>query len=76
MSDSLVYLTLDQQIEKLKSQKLEFLNENFAREVLQIYGYFNIINGYREPYILHQSSYKHQKLSCLRILLMFTNQAI
>lgn len=51
MSDSLIYLTLDQQIEKLKSQKLEFLNENFAREVLQIYGYFNIINGYREPYI-------------------------
>lgn len=51
MNNTLEYLTVNQQIEKLKSQNLEFKDENFARKLLYYYGYYNIINGYREPYI-------------------------
>ena len=39
MSDSLVYLTIDQQIEKLKNQHLFISDENFAKEQLQQFGY-------------------------------------
>ena len=45
------YTTVDQQIQKLKAQRLSFGNENFARSVLKTFGYYNIINGYRDPYI-------------------------
>lgn len=45
------YTTIEQQIVKLKGQQLIIGNESFARWALQTYGYYNIINGYREPYI-------------------------
>lgn len=48
------YTTTDQQIQKLKSQLLIFENENLAKQILQTYGYYNIINGYRDPYIIRE----------------------
>lgn len=48
------YTTTEQQIQKLKSQLLTFENENFAKQILQTYGYYNIINGYRDPYIIRE----------------------
>lgn len=52
MSEAYQYTTVEQQIQKLKSQKLLFQDENMARQILKTYGYYNIINGYRDPYII------------------------
>ncbi|MCI8955591.1 MAG: Abi family protein [Eubacterium sp.] len=46
------YSTVEKQIEKLKKQNLSFHNENDAKYQLQLYGYFNLIKGYRDPYII------------------------
>lgn len=54
MENRFGYTTIDQQIQKLKSQHLIFENENLARNRLATYGYYNIINGYREPYIVRE----------------------
>lgn len=48
------YTTTEQQIQKLKLQLLSFENEKLAAQILQIYGYYNIINGYRDPYIIRE----------------------
>ena len=40
------YTTPEQQIALLKSKGLLFESEAFARDRLQEYGYYNIINGY------------------------------
>lgn len=48
------YTTTEQQIQKLKSQLLSFENEKIAAQILQTYGYYNIINGYRDPYIIRE----------------------
>ena len=48
------YTTTEQQIQKLKSQLLTFEDENLAKQILQTYGYYNIINGYRDPYIIRE----------------------
>lgn len=52
------YTTIDQQIEKLKSQKLIINNERQAKINLMTYGYYNIINGYRDPYIIRENGKK------------------
>lgn len=51
MDESYKYTTPEQQIKKLKSQNLSFKNEHIAKKILETYGYYNIINGYRDPYI-------------------------
>lgn len=45
------YTTPEQQIKILKSKGLKFDNEGFALEALNEYGYYNIINSYKSPYI-------------------------
>lgn len=52
MNKTFLYTTPQQQIEKLKCQGLSFGNENEALEILQIYGYYNVINTYKDFYIL------------------------
>lgn len=52
--DNYKYTTSEEQIKKLKSQNLLFQNEEFAKIVLDTYGYYNIINGYRDPYIIRE----------------------
>ena len=54
MSSTYEYISVDQQIQKLKSQKLSFSDEQTAKSILQTYGYYNIINGYRDPYIVRE----------------------
>ena len=51
MDESYQYTTAEQQLQKLKLQKLTILNEEQAKSALETYGYYNIINGYRDPYI-------------------------
>ena len=54
MDNAYDYTTTEQQIQKLKSQLLSFENEKSAIQILQTYGYYNIINGYRDPYIIRE----------------------
>lgn len=54
MDNAFNYTTIDQQIKKLKTQLLTFEDESFAKQILQTYGYYNIINGYRDPYIIRE----------------------
>lgn len=51
---SFKYTTAEQQLQKLKSQRLSIQNEIAAKYALNTYGYYNIINGYREPYITRE----------------------
>lgn len=59
MDNLFPYTTLEQQILKLKSQQLTFEDEEVAKLTLKTYGYYNIINGYRDPYIIRE--YGHKK---------------
>lgn len=51
MDESYQYTTAEQQLQKLKRQKLAIIDEDLAKSALRTYGYYNIINGYRDPYI-------------------------
>ena len=46
------YATVDQQIEKLKSQNLIIKNEKIAKQCLNSFGYSSIIKSYRDPYVI------------------------
>ena len=48
----IVYSELDEQIKKLKDMNLIIVNEETAKTQLKIFGYSNLIKGYREPYII------------------------
>lgn len=50
--DEINYTTPTEQIEKLQSQNMIILNEDFAKEQLQQCGYSNLIKSYRDPYTL------------------------
>lgn len=50
--DEINYTTPTEQIEKLRSQNMIILNEDFAKEQLQQCGYSNLIKSYRDPYTL------------------------
>lgn len=56
--NTIKYTTAEQQIEKLKSQNLIILNEDRAKLSLQLFGYTNLIKGYREPYIVNSGGHK------------------
>lgn len=45
------FTTIDEQIEILKNRHLLFNDESITKDLLQIYGYYNVINGYKEPYV-------------------------
>lgn len=61
MDNTYNYTTTEQQIKKLKEQFLTFEDEVLAKQILQTYGYYNIINGYRDPYIIRE--YEKKKYS-------------
>lgn len=65
MNELYQYTTVEQQIQKLKSQKLLFEDENIAKQTLKTYGYYNIINGYRDPYIIRDYNGKNTVLMLL-----------
>lgn len=58
MEEKIRYTTIDEQIEKLKSQHLIINDENEARSLLQIFGYSNLIKSYRNPYIIKSDGQK------------------
>lgn len=45
------FTTIEQQIELLKSRNLVFKSEKNAKIILESYGYYEIINGYKDFYI-------------------------
>lgn len=45
------FTTFEQQIKILKNRKLTFCNVEMANHLLRRFGYYNIINGYKEPFI-------------------------
>lgn len=55
------YSTIEQQIEKLKSQGLIISDEDFAKSQLKCYGYSNLIKSYREPYIIIENGNKRYR---------------
>ena len=52
------YMSIEDQIEKLKSQNLTFFDVDSAKKYLEIYGYSNIIKSYREPYVITSNGKK------------------
>lgn len=45
------FTTIEQQIDILKKRGLKFGSEETASSLLLRFGYYNIINGYKDPYI-------------------------
>jgi len=45
------FKTIDKQLKILKDRDLVILNENAAKKALQDYGYYEIINGYKYPFL-------------------------
>lgn len=45
------FTTIERQIEILKERDLQFVSEEMAFKTLQRFGYYSIINGYKDPYI-------------------------
>lgn len=54
-SNNITYSTIEQQLEKLKSQGLIISDENFAKSQLRCYGYSNLIKSYRSPYVIYEN---------------------
>ena len=50
--DKITYTTPIEQIEKLKSQNMIVIDEDYAKEQLHQCGYSNLIKSYRDPYTL------------------------
>lgn len=50
MASAVEYTTIQQQIEALQGKGLLFDSKERAKLVLERYGYYNIINSYKEPY--------------------------
>ena len=60
-SKEILYSTPGEQIQKLKSKNLYFENEDFAKTQLAEYGYYNIINSYKAPYVNIENDQKKYK---------------
>ena len=52
------FLTIDQQIELLKSKNLLFKSEKNAKKLLSNIGYYKLINAYRIPFIIESNNKK------------------
>lgn len=50
------YTSIDEQIQSLISKGLIINDIDFAREKLEQYGYYNIINSYKAPYLLYNEN--------------------
>lgn len=46
------FKTIKEQIQILKSRNLIFLNEETAKNALSRYGYYEIINGYKDFFLI------------------------
>ncbi len=59
MTGEMKYTTIEQQIAALESKGLIFDNRKIAEVVLQRYGYYSIINSYKEPYQVRTDGIKN-----------------
>lgn len=55
------FTTIEEQISLLKSRGLSFDSEHRAYNLLDNYGYYNIINGYKDAYIIKDSQDEQYK---------------
>lgn len=55
------FKTIEQQIDLLKSRGLNFENEEKAKEILLNNSYYNIINGYKTPFIKNNTKDEFNK---------------
>lgn len=46
------FTTIDQQIQLLEDRKLIFRSKEYAKQILSMYGYYNVINGYKDNYVI------------------------
>lgn len=51
MAKEIIYTTIEEQILLLESKGLSFGNKEIASKQLSMYGYYNIINSYKAPYL-------------------------
>lgn len=49
---NLEYTSVEVQLIKLRSQNLTISNEERAKQYLKLFGYSNLIKGYRDPYVI------------------------
>ena len=56
--DTIEFSTVEEQIEKLKSQHLLIEDEDQAYDALSLFGYSNLIKSYRDPYVITTDSGK------------------
>lgn len=61
MSDDFNFTTVEQQLEKLDKQKLIIEDKNAAKVALATYGYYSIVNGYRDPFIIREYDKKYYR---------------
>ena len=45
------FTTFEEQVKILKRRGLKFTSEETALKALQRFGYYSIINGYKDPYV-------------------------
>ncbi|TCD54419.1 Abi family protein [Alloscardovia theropitheci] len=50
------FTTTEQQIQILKRRNIKFSNEGIAKRRLQREGYYSIINGYKDPFLVNESA--------------------
>ena len=50
------FKTIDEQIELLKERNLVFINEETAKNALSRYGYYEIINGYKDHFLVEEGN--------------------
>ncbi len=55
MENRFKFTTVEEQITILKAKGLTIQNETATAELLRTYGYYNIINSYKAPYLVEQN---------------------
>lgn len=58
MENRFKFTTAEEQIVVLKSKGLTIQNETAAADLLHTYGYYNIVNSYKTPYLIEQNGVK------------------
>ena len=51
MKDKKPFLTIDEQIRRLKEREMRFADESGARAFLLVHNYYSVVNGYKAPFI-------------------------
>lgn len=52
MTEEKPFKTIEEQINILKERNLNFINLPAAKQLLKEYGYYEIINGYKQPFLI------------------------